>query len=481
MTDWIHGTIHDLLQAYRARKASPVEVCRELFSRIDRHDGRIGAFLRLDREGALKAAEAAAKNLSLPLAGVPFAVKDVISTKGMETTCSSKILQGYVPPYDATTVVRLKQAGAVILGKTNCDEFAMGSSTENSAYQLTHNPWNDGYAPGGSSGGSAAAIAACFAFGALGSDTGGSIRQPASLCGVVGLKPTYGRVSRYGLVAFGSSLDCIGPLTRSVEDAALILRVIAGHDPNDSTSIASEVPDYAAVLAEMPRVRVGVPGEYFDQGMDREVSAGIQRALDWMQSSGRVELKQISLPHTRYAIPVYYVVATAEASSNLSRFDGVKYGFRAGKSLPLREMYGKTRAAGFGPEVKRRIMLGTFALSSGYYDAYYLQALRVRNLIAQDFADAFQEVDLICTPTSPTAAFRLGEKVNDPLAMYLSDIYTVTGNLAGLPAISLPCGFSSNGLPLGFQIIGKPLDETGVLRLASFYLKEHPIRLPEFA
>ncbi len=379
------------------------------------------------------------------------------------------------------SIARLKNAGAVILGKTNCDEFAMGSSTENSAYQLTHNPWNREYAPGGSSGGSTAAVASGFVFAGLGSDTGGSIRQPASLCGIVGLKPTYGRVSRYGLVAFGSSLDCIGPLTRSAEDAALILQVIAGTDANDSTSSPAAVPDYKAGIKDFSRLRVGVPKEYFGEGIDPEVASSIQNALDWMKGTGKVELKSISLPHSGYAIAVYYIVATAEASSNLSRFDGVKYGFRAGGNHPLRSMYGNTREEGFGAEVKRRIMLGTFALSSGYYDAYYRQASRVRNLIALDFQEAFKEVDLICTPTSPTAAFKLGEKVDDPLSMYLSDIYTVTTNLAGVPAISIPCGFNSARLPIGLQIIGNYLEENKIFQLASFFLKDHPITFPELS
>jgi aspartyl-tRNA(Asn)/glutamyl-tRNA(Gln) amidotransferase subunit A len=479
MKDLFNGGITGLRESFRKKEKSPVELCRELFRRIEEHDSKIGAFLLLDREGALKAAAAAEGHLDKPLAGVPFAIKDVISTRGTETTCSSKILKGYVPPYDATAIMRLKQAGAVILGKTNCDEFAMGSSTENSAFQLTRNPWNLEFAPGGSSGGSAAAVASGFVCAALGSDTGGSIRQPASLCGIVGLKPTYGRVSRYGLVAFGSSLDCIGPLTRSVEDAALILGVMAGADPNDSTSSSAGVPDYAAAIQNIPRLRVGVPKEYFGEGIDPEVASSIQSALDWMKGTGKVELKNISLPHTGYAVAVYYIVATAEASSNLSRYDGVKYGYRAPGNLPLRAMYGKTREEGFGLEVKRRIMLGTFALSSGYYDAYYLQASRVRNLISQDFQKAFQEVDLICTPTSPTAAFRLGEKVDDPLSMYLSDIYTVTLNLAGLPAISVPCGFSSARLPIGLQIVGNYLDENKIFQLASLFVKEHPMTFPE--
>lgn len=478
MTDLLQGNIADLLRAYRSRETTPEEVCRKLIEKIDRYDSKTGAFLKLDREGALIAAKEAAKDLNRPLAGVPIAIKDNISTKNLETTCSSKILKGYVPPYDATVIAKLKQAGAIILGKTNCDEFAMGSSTENSAFQVTRNPWKLDCTPGGSSGGSTVAVACGYAFAALGSDTGGSIRQPASLCGVVGVKPTYGRVSRYGLVAFGSSLDCIGPLTRSMEDAALMLQIIAGHDPLDSTSAMTTVPDYLSALSSNGPLRVGIPEEYFGEGLNSEVGSRIQEALKWMEDSGKVRLKKITLPNTRYAISVYYVVATAEASSNLSRYDGVKYGYRAPDQHSLHEMYAKTRDQGFGAEVKRRIMLGTFVLSSGYYDAYYLKALRVRTLIAQDFGEAFRDVDVICTPTSPTPAFCIGEKVNDPLSMYLSDIYTVTINLAGLPAISIPCGFTKAGLPVGLQIISNHLKESQMFQLSSFYLKEHPVRLP---
>ena len=479
MTDF-PGTIDGLLAAYRSKSVSPIEVCRLLLDRIAIYDAGIGAFLRIDREGALRAAEQSAADLSKPLAGVPMAIKDNMSTRGLETTGGSKILKGYVPPYDATVIARLKEAGAVILGKTNCDEFAMGSSTENSAYQLTRNPWNRDYTPGGSSGGSAAAVACGFAFAALGSDTGGSIRQPASLTGVVGLKPSYGRVSRYGLFAFGSSLDCIGPLTRSPEDAARILQVIAGHDPKDSTTATAPVPNYSAASHSAP-LRIGVPEEYFGAGIDPDVAARVEAALQWMEQSGLAVRKKISLPHTDYAIAVYYIIATAEASSNLSRYDGVKYGHRAAGARSLQEMYAQTRAQGFGAEVKRRIMLGTFALSTGYYDAYYLQASRVRSLIARDFHEAFRDVDLICTPTSPTPAFRIGEKTADPLAMYLSDIYTVTSSLAGLPAISIPCGFHSGGLPIGLQIIGNHLDESRVLQLATLFQKEHPVPSPELS
>lgn len=481
MSHLLQGNISNLLRAYRSHETTPEEICRQILERIDRYDSKTGAFLKLDREGAMFAAKEAAKDFNRPLAGVPIAIKDVISTKGVETTCSSKILKGYIPPFDATAITRLKQAGAVILGKTNCDEFAMGSSTENSAYQLSRNPWNLEFTPGGSSGGSTVAVACGYAFAALGTDTGGSIRQPASLCGMVGVKPTYGRVSRYGLVAFGSSLDCIGPLARSAEDAALVLQVIAGHDPLDSTSAKEAVPDYSDDLNFNRPLRVGIPEEYFGEGLNSEVESRIQEALKWMEASGKVQLKKISLPNTRYAISVYYVVATAEASSNLSRYDGVKYGYRAAGQNSLQEMYAKTREHGFGAEVKRRVMLGTFVLSSGYYDAYYLKALKVRSLIAKDFSEAFKDVDVICTPTSPTPAFKIGEKVNDPLEMYLSDIYTVTINLAGLPAISIPCGFTSDGLPVGLQIISNYLKESQMFQLSSFYLNEHPAQLPSLS
>ena len=471
-----HGAIAGLLADYRSGRATPVEICEALLARIHQYDAGIGAFLRVNETEALQSAREAMRDLSKPLAGVPIAVKDNLSTRGLETTAGSRILSNYIPPYDATVVARLKAAGAIILGKTNCDEFAMGSSTENSAYQLTRNPWNRETTPGGSSGGSAAAVASGFVYAALGSDTGGSIRQPAAFCGVVGLKPSYGRVSRYGLIAFGSSLDCVGPLARSTEDAARILQVIAGHDPLDSTSATDAVADY--FTAGPQSLRIGVPEEYFGQGIDPEVADRVEAALQWMEKTGIATRKKISLPHTEFAIADYYIIATAEASSNLSRFDGVRYGHRSDADS-LREMYARTRAEGFGAEVKRRIMLGTFALSAGYYDAYYLQAARVRSLIARDFHDAFREVDLICTPTSPTAAFRIGEKTADPLAMYLSDIYTVTSNLVGLPAISIPCGLTGAGLPIGLQIIGNAMDEARVLQLAMMFEKEHPALLPE--
>jgi aspartyl-tRNA(Asn)/glutamyl-tRNA(Gln) amidotransferase subunit A len=485
MNDFLKGTILQLLQAYRSHQTSPVEVCEKLFERIAKYDSKIGAYVPrtsrppwLDRERVLKEAAEAEKHLDLPLAGVPLAIKDVISTNGIETTCSSRILKNYVPPYDATAIARLKAAGALIIGKTNCDEFAMGSSTENSAYQLTRNPWNTLFTPGGSSGGSAAAVASCFAFGALGSDTGGSVRQPASFCGVVGLKPTYGRVSRNGLVAFGSSLDCIGTFARSAEDAALLLQTIGGYDSADTTSSALPVPDYLSSMHSGQKLRVGIPAEYFQAGIDSEVARLVENSLRSLEQMGKIEIRSISLPHTEYAIAVYYVIATAEASSNLSRFDGVRYGYRAPEK-ELRKMYERTRENGFGAEVKRRIMLGTFALSAGYYDAYYKKASEVRSLIAEDFQKAFERVDLICAPTAPTVAFRIGEKVDDPLAMYLSDVFTVTMSLAGLPAISVPCGMHSSGLPCGLQIVGNYMEETKIFSLASTLLQEQPLKLPE--
>jgi len=408
-----------------------------------------------------------------PLAGVPVAIKDVMVTRGIRTTAASKILDNFIPPYDCTAVEHLEAAGAVILGKLNCDEFAMGSSTENSAYRPVRNPRDKTRVPGGSSGGSAAAVAAGMAVATLGSDTGGSIRQPASFCGVVGLKPTYGRVSRYGLIAFASSLDHVGPFANTVKDAALILRTIAGRDPMDSTSAAVPVPDYVAEL-EKPlacagrKIRIGVAKEYFGTGLDSDVRAAVEAAIQKLAELG-CEIVPVSLPHTEYAIPTYYIVATAEASANLARYDGVRYGVRAHDARTLPAMYRQTRDGGFGMEVKRRIMLGTYALSAGYYDAYYLKAQKVRTLLTRDFGEAFRKVDVIAAPTAPTAAFRLGEKVDDPLAMYLADIYTVTANLAGIPGISVPCGETGEGLPIGLQVFGRHFDEATVLRVAHAY------------
>lgn len=444
------------------------------YARIQQKDGEIGAFLTLCRDRALAQADRldrlAKEGKPLPpLAGVPVAVKDVMSTRGVRTTAGSKMLDKYIPPYDCTAVARLEAAGAVVLGKTNCDEFAMGSSNENSAFYPVHNPSDLSRVPGGSSGGSAAAVAANMAVAALGSDTGGSIRQPASFCGVVGLMPTYGRVSRYGLIAFASSLDHIGPLTKTVKDAAAVLQAIAGRDPMDSTSADVPVPDYVADLENPIRgMKLGVPKEYFGDGLHAEVRQSVEAAIDKLKSLG-CEIVPISLPHTPYAIPTYYLIATAEASSNLARYDGVRYSLRARGVKTLSEMYRRTRDEGFGAEVKRRIMLGTYALSAGYYDAYYLKAQKVRTLLTRDFDEAFRKVDAIVTPTSPTSAFRLGEKSNDPLAMYLADIYTVTADLAGIPGISIPCGKTKDKLPIGLQILGKHFDESAILRVAHAY------------
>jgi len=470
----------------RTTAAAQAEQC---FARIKKEDAEIGAFLTLSEERARAQAEridkmAASGEPLPPLAGVPIAIKDVMVTRGLRTTAGSKILENFVPPYDCTAVARLEAAGAVVLGKLNCDEFAMGSSTENSAYHPVRNPRDKTRVPGGSSGGSAAAVAAGMAIATLGSDTGGSIRQPASFCGVVGLKPTYGRVSRFGLIAFASSLDHIGPFANTVKDAALVLREIAGRDPMDSTSAEVPVPDYVAELekpvdehsgqlsagvpareAPARRMRVGVAKEYFGSGLDPEVRAAVETAIQKLAELG-CEIVPVSLPHTEYAIPAYYIVATAEASANLARYDGVRYGLRARGARTLAEMYRETRDAGFGMEVKRRIMLGTYALSAGYYDAYYLKAQKVRTLLTRDFDDAFKTVDVIATPTAPTAAFKLGEKLDDPLAMYLADIYTVTANLAGIPGISVPCGETREGLPIGLQFLGRHFDEATLLRVA---------------
>src|SRR5579859_2577649 len=407
-----------------------------------------------------------------PLGGVPVGIKDVMSTRGVRTTAGSKILEKYIPPYDCTAVARMEAAGAVVLGKMNCDEFAMGSSNENSAYGPVRNPRDLNRVPGGSSGGSAAAVAADMAVVTLGSDTGGSIRQPASFCGVVGLMPTYGRVSRYGLIAFASSLDHIGPLTKTVKDSAILLRAIAGRDPMDSTSADVPVPDYVQEMEKPVRgLRLGVPQEYFAAGLDDEIRAALEATIEKLRGSG-CEIVPVTLPHTPYAIPAYYVIATAEASANLARYDGVRYGYRSAKARTLAEMYRRSRDDAFGPEVKRRIMLGTYALSSGYYDAYYRKAQQVRTLLARDFEEAFRTVDAIVTPTTPTAAFRLGEKADDPLSMYLADIFTVTADLAGIPGISVPCGQKSSGLPIGLQVLGRHFDEATVLRLAHAVFSE---------
>jgi aspartyl-tRNA(Asn)/glutamyl-tRNA(Gln) amidotransferase subunit A len=471
MTTPFTTTIDSVRDAIAERRTTATALADEFYTRIKQEDPEIGAFLTLSKERAhAKAAEidklAKAGNPLPPLAGVPVAIKDVMVTRDLRSTAGSKILEKFVPPYDCTAVARMEAAGAIVLGKLNCDEFAMGSSTENSAYHPVRNPRDKSRVPGGSSGGSAAAVAAGMAVATLGSDTGGSIRQPASFCGVVGLKPTYGRVSRYGLIAFASSLDHIGPFANTVKEAALVLRTIAGRDPMDSTSANVPVPDYVAELAKPVKgLKVGVAKEYFGDGLDPEVRAAVEAAIQKLAELG-CEVVPVSLPHTEYAIPTYYIVATAEASSNLARYDGVRYGFRARNARTLSDMYRQTRDVGFGLEVKRRIMLGTYVLSAGYYDAYYLKAQKVRTLLTRDFDEAFKKVDVIAAPTCPTPAFRLGEKVNDPLAMYLADIYTVTANLAGIPGISVPCGENHEKLPIGLQIFGRHFEEATVLRVA---------------
>jgi len=467
-------TISSARAAVQERQTTAAALVGTFYSKIeaeDRQPGQVNAYLTLTRDRAVQQAEKIDAIVDRgdplpPLGGVPVAVKDVIVTCGVRTTAGSKILGQYIPPYDCTAVSRLEQAGAIILGKLNCDEFAMGSSNENSAWGPVRNPRNLARVPGGSSGGSAATVAAGTAVAALGSDTGGSIRQPAAFCGVVGLMPTYGRVSRYGLVAFGSSLDHIGPLAKSAKDAAILLRHLAGHDAMDSTSSHLPVPDYEQEIGKPIRgLRIGVPKEYFPEEMDSEVRRSVESGIELFANAG-CEIKSISLPNTKYAIPAYYVVANAEASSNLARFDGVRYGYRSPNAKTLSEMYRRSRDEGFGPEVKRRIMLGTYALSAGYYDAYYLKAQKVRTLIARDFTEAFKDVDAIVTPTTPTPAFKLGEKSDDPLAMYLADIFTVTASLAGIPGVSVPCGESKSGLPIGMQILGRYFEEGTILRLA---------------
>ena len=468
-------TLRELQDKVTQGEVSTREIVHAYYLRISQVEPKIKAYITQAVDSARAQAEALDQKLknwrrTMPLTGMPLAIKDNICTEGVLTTCASRMLGTFVPPYDATVIARLRGQGYLLLGKTNLDEFAMGSSTENSAFGPSRNPWNLGYVPGGSSGGSAAAVAADECVAALGSDTGGSIRQPAACCGVVGLKPTYGRVSRYGLVAFASSLDQIGPITKDVADAAVLLNVIAGHDPQDSTSADVSVPDYTRALKkkDVKKLKIGVPREYFAEGLDPEVEQAVRAALDQLNELGG-EIIDVSLPMTSVAIATYYVIATAEVSSNLARYDGVKYGLRSKQAKDLLEMYMKTRQEGFGPEVKRRIMLGTYTLSAGYYEAYYGKAQAVRTLIRRDFDAAFQEVDLIVTPVMPTPAFKLGEKIEDPLQMYLSDIYTISVNLAGIPAISLPCGFSKVGLPIGLQILGRPFQEETVLRAAYAY------------
>jgi aspartyl-tRNA(Asn)/glutamyl-tRNA(Gln) amidotransferase subunit A len=466
-------TLNEASDKLRRRECSSTEITEAVFQRIAATEDKVHAYLTLARDTAMEQARQADESLkqdqsASPLLGIPIAVKDNFLTHGIRTTCASKILGDFMPPYDATTVTKLRSAGAVIVGKTNLDEFAMGSSAENSAFFPTRNPWNLERIPGGSSGGSAAAVAADQCLAALGTDTGGSIRQPAACCGVVGLKPTYGRVSRYGIIAFASSMDQVGPMTKDVRDSALLLQAIAGHDSADSTSAHQAAPNYAdALTGSVKGLRVGVPKEYFVSGMQPEVEQAVRNAIGELAKNG-ARIAEISLPHTEYAVAVYYIVATAEASSNLARYDGMRFGHRA-EAKDLAETYRVSRKEGFGAEVKRRIMLGTYVLSAGYYDAYYLKAQRVRTLIKQDFDAAFKTCDVILTPTAPTTAFKIGEKIQDPLQMYLSDIFTISINLAGLPALSLPCGFDGAGMPIGLQIIGKHFDESTVLRTAHAY------------
>ena len=464
-------TVHELHDLLVKKEVTSKEVTEVLYRRITEIDRKINAYLLLTEEEAFRQADKVDRKIGRgegieELAGIPIALKDILCTKGIRTTCGSRILGDYVPFYDGTAVRRLKEVDAVILGKLNMDEFAMGSSTENSGFQITHNPWGLDRVPGGSSGGSAAAVAADECFAALGTDTGGSIRQPASCCGVVGMKPTYGRVSRYGLVAFASSLDQIGPMTKDVEDCAILMNAISGYDPCDSTSVNVEVPDYRqSLVKDVKGIRIGIPDEYFVEGMDPDVESSVREAIGQFGKWG-ADVRRISLPHTEYAVAIYYIIATAEASSNLARYDGVKYGFRSKGYRDLMEMYTQSRAKGFGREVKRRIILGTYVLSAGYYDAYYRKASQVRTLMRRDFEEAFQHVDVIVAPTAPTPAFRIGEKTENPLQMYLSDIHTIPVNLAGIPAITIPCGFSHENLPIGLQIMGRHFDEGKLLRVA---------------
>jgi len=467
-------TIHELQGMLKKGETTAQDVTESVLNRIKTVDGKVSAYITVTEEVAIGQAKEADRRIkaggaSSPLLGIPIAVKDNMCTDGIKTTCASKILANFRPPYDATVVERLKQAGYVLCGKPNMDEFAMGSSTENSGFFVTKNPWDLSRIPGGSSGGSAAAVAADECIASLGSDTGGSIRQPAACCGVVGLKPTYGRVSRYGLVAFASSLDQIGPITKDVTDTAILMNVISGHDPKDSTSANIPAPDFTRSLKKNVKgMKIGMPKEYFIEGMDREVERAVKDAVKTLEGLGATVV-EVSLPHTSYAVATYYILATSEASSNLARYDGVKYGFRAQGAKDLLDTYLQTRSQGFGPEVKRRIMLGTYALSAGYYDAYYKKGQQVRTLIKRDFDDSFKTVDVIATPTAPTAAFKIGEKSADPLQMYLSDIFTISVNLAGIPAIAIPCGFTSENLPVGLQLLGRHFDEESIIHAAYAY------------
>ena len=484
MADLTRLTISEALQSMQSGEISALELCQAHLQQIDRHDSAIRAFIKVTPEIALEQARAAdnarANGDERPLLGIPIALKDVLSTQGIETTCGSRILQGYVPLFDATAVARLKEAGAVLLGKLNMDEFAMGSSTENSGYFPTRNPWNSEHVPGGSSGGSAAAVAANMTMASLGSDTGGSIRQPASFCGLSALKPSYGRVSRYGLIAYGSSFDQTGPFARSVEDVARVMAVIAGHDPLDSTSMPAPVPDYLAQMqGDIRGLKIGLPAEYFAEGLQPEVERAVRAAAEQLESLG-AEVREVSLAHAEYCLPAYYIIAMAEASANLARFDGVRFGARV-EGSDLIDSYKKTRGAGFGEEVKRRIMLGTYTLSAGYYDAYYGKAQAVRTLIRRDFDDLFAQVDALLAPVAPTTAFRFGEALDDPLAMLLADVLTISANLAGVCGLSLPCGFDGAGLPIGLQLLGAPFDEARLLRIGCVYQEatDWHLRWPE--
>ena len=470
MSDICSLTLHELSALMDKGDVTSEQATQSYLDRIAQTDPKLNAYVTLNAKEAIEQAREADKRRSRgekgPLLGAPVSIKDAMATKGLRTTCSSKMLENFVPTYDAFVVKRLKDAGAVILGKTNLDEFAMGSSTENSYFGVTKNPWDTSRIPGGSSGGSASAVSADLCAGSLGSDTGGSIRQPAALCGIVGMKPTYGRVSRFGLVAFASSLDQIGPMTKDVKDCAIMLNAIAGHDPMDSTCASEPAPDYTKGLDDgVKGLTIGVPDEYFVDGMDPDVEKSVRSAMSALEEAG-AKLKRISLPHTKYGVPTYYVLAPAEASANLARFDGVRYGYRTPSAAGLTEMYMKSRSEGFGQEVKRRIMLGTYALSSGYYDAYYIKAQKVRTLIKNDFVNAFKDVSVIMAPTTPTPAFGIGEKSGNPLDMYLSDIFTINLNLAGMPGVSIPCGFTSSGLPIGAQILGDFFDEALLLKVA---------------
>jgi aspartyl-tRNA(Asn)/glutamyl-tRNA(Gln) amidotransferase subunit A len=464
-------TIQGAHQLLKKKEISSEELTRAILGRINDVDSQVDAFVTVVEEMAMEQAKEADRQISAgqcePLTGIPLGIKDLICTRNLRTSCASKILENYMPPYDATVIKKIKKAGAVIIGKLNMDEFAMGSSTENSGLKITHNPWDLDRIPGGSSGGSAAAVAADMCLGALGSDTGGSIRQPASHCGVVGMKPTYGRVSRFGLVAFASSLDQIGPLAKNITDCAYLLNTIAGHDSADSTSVAVDVPDYTASLnGDLKGLKIGIPKEYFiTDGLDSEVAASVNSAIQRIEALG-AERVEISLPHTKFAVAVYYVIAPSEASSNLARYDGVKYGFRDDADADLIGMYRKTRSRGFGPEVQRRIIIGTYCLSAGYYDAYYGKASQVRTLIMTDFHNAFDICDVILCPVAPTPAFKIGEKIDDPLTMYLSDIFTLSANLAGIPGMSIPCGFSKHGLPIGLQLMAKHFNEEMLFKIA---------------